>query len=863
MVTCRELFEKVIFTEAAYKVRSDKSLKDKGKALQPYRNYRDETRIFVIACVIMVAIQTAAPSFKTKKTMPGCIRSFSGYPLAGGVEDMSGLQYIACVLEKMRNSDTEPWGAIYKYKSEVLVKRMKEILENYILKRSDIQELYTKKREFMILNPELVAPEEHKITKWMSFLPPVIPYTIIKNIHHVSSDFESHLKELMRKGSDKQDESIAVLKSKILYYGYGIIECINVIVKNKDLVLKNTARIPFLENACCNETLTGVNPLFYFNEEDKTISHFGQAAKKLAGILDDVKRLSKGMMFYHPTFTGVRYSNITANNLNDLELIYSAIIHYCNFDKDRPIPDNLKVVCNEKPEKYNRLWTIYEKIEFMKKEAHQYNVDHLQQLMRIINEKNMVSIDKPVLFTKIDVMKDVLEKLDRNDSILISEPLRRLLFQLFDSYKPKSMSYDVSEQLYDLKNYLITTNRSIYRQIIDFFARYGNLTDINYQHLHTFLSQIEKWKIDKNMKERGLYYDEGLYAVCQFVQNSIQALSKIYPSILINEVGFYKMVPKHWGFSERHKDIIVKFIQDYYGNIENFMGDKILLKLLQEIDVRLTDLNLFVQNIPVYTDMVKDMGDDVEGERVRTFYNVFDKETTYLLHSYCFYSVIYEYINCANEVDLLRADVEEIKSMNRKKIAANKNKSNRIHGLEITSSDTSDLAMDMNEVDIVTGNLDELKKRVAALLISFLEVEEENKSSIDYSYEEIMQKVRRDKDIEKQGIIEGLGKLSIEERKVEDELKDYRIGRWNVGEQKGLYKYDKNTYDREIEELLQAGAVEMMNMQGMVDVDEVEETGAEPEEEIYYGREADLTDLGENFLDGGYYEEDREYEDEY
>jgi hypothetical protein len=32
-------------------------------------------------------------------------------------------------------------------------------------------------------------------------------------------------------------------------------------------------------------------------------------------------------------------------------------------------------------------------------------------------------------------------------------------------------------------------------------------------------------------------------------------------------------------------------------------------------------------------------------------------------------------------------------------------------------------------------------------------VEQENKESIDYTYEQIMQKVKRDKDVEKKGII--------------------------------------------------------------------------------------------------------------
>ena len=32
---------------------------------------------------IVIAIQTSIPSMKSKKTFPGCIKSFTGYPLNG------------------------------------------------------------------------------------------------------------------------------------------------------------------------------------------------------------------------------------------------------------------------------------------------------------------------------------------------------------------------------------------------------------------------------------------------------------------------------------------------------------------------------------------------------------------------------------------------------------------------------------------------------------------------------------------------------------------------------------------------------------------------------------------------------------
>jgi hypothetical protein len=871
LMLSRELFDKAVFSEASYQKKSDKNLKDKGKALQPYKNYRDETRMFIIASAVFIAIQTATPSFKTTKTFPGCVRSFSGYPLSGGVEDMSGLQYMACVLEKSKNKEIDPWASISSIKPELLVKNMKNILEKYIITRIDINDLYVKKREFMLEHPDLVAPEEHNISKWTSFLPPVVNFSVLKSIRNVASDFESELKEDMRKGSQRQQQSIQVLKSKLIQYGFGIIESINTIVKTKDLVLKNSAKIPFLENACCNDKLTAVNPVLYFNEEDPHILQFIASSMKLSNLSKYILQAGRPAFLYHPTFTGIQYAAVNENNLDNPELIYGSIIHYCNFDKNRPIPEKLKAICNEKPAKYDPHWSIYEKIEFLKANANQFNVDHLLQVMTIINNENVVTIDKPIMFSKIDLMKEFIEHLDSAGSTIIDEPLRRLLLKLFATYKPKCMSYEVSDELNMLKNHLLTMNRDLYKQIIDFLGRYGNLSDSQYQHLHDFLSNIGKWKMDRPMKETGLYYDTGLYSVSQFINNSVQAFCKIYPSILLNDVGFYKNVPQHWNFSEKHNTIISNFIENYYEKIEKFKGDKVLMRLLQEIagtsnnNGKLTDLPLFLQNLPFFTEIVKNMGDEVEGEPIRSFYCLFDKDCVYLLHTYCFYSAIYEYIVCANDSDLLRSDVQTIKQTHRKQIRENANVSNSLLGESgVINQNLSEQENELNEVEIITGDLDELKKRVASLLLCFLNVEQENKDVIDYTYEQIMQKVKRDKDIEKQGIIERLGNMSIEERKVENDLKNYRIGRWNVGEQKGLYKYDKKTFDREVDEMLA-----MVEQAALVDTEEpieADDIVVDPEGEdadnIYDRGAVDLGNLGENFMDGAYYEEDRDYEDD-
>jgi hypothetical protein len=273
----------------------------------------------------------------------------------------------------------------------------------------------------------------------------------------------------------------------------------------------------------------------------------------------------------------------------------------------------------------------------------------------------------------------------------------------------------------------------------------------------------------------------------------------------------------------------------------------------------LVDLNTFVQNIPINTEITKTVG-----ESRYSFYSLFDKTTIYLLFSYCFYSTIYEYIVCSNDIDLLRADVQESKKNRRDIIANNADDANLLFSQDINGIDVViDTENEINEVNIVTGNTEELKMRVAALLISFLNVEEGNKDAIDMSYADIMKKVKRSKDEEKSGIIKYLGDMTIEERRIEQSFKNYKLGRWNVGEQKGLYEYDKETYDRERDELLKRlydedETADVFGETNDVEVGDLDAAEINGDEDDYNRGTIDIRDLGENFLDGEYYEEDRD-----
>ena len=83
-----------------------------------YKDYKNQQIFFFTVGITLIVYQTHIPSFQPKKTFPGCVYSLSGYPLDEVSGDKSGITYLCCVLEKMKNATTYPWKSVSKFTSE-------------------------------------------------------------------------------------------------------------------------------------------------------------------------------------------------------------------------------------------------------------------------------------------------------------------------------------------------------------------------------------------------------------------------------------------------------------------------------------------------------------------------------------------------------------------------------------------------------------------------------------------------------------------------------------------------------------------------------------------------------------------------
>jgi hypothetical protein len=107
----------------------------------------------------------------------------------------------------------------------------------------------------------------------------------------------------------------------------------------------------------------------------------------------------------------------------------------------------------------------------------------------------------------------------------------------------------------------------------------------------------------------------------------------------------------------------------------------------------------------------------------------------------------------------------------------------------------------ISQMRVVASENLEIKRNVAELLISYIEIMSTNKDAVNVSRKSIKEDITQSKDKEKDTIVRELGEMQIDEREVEHLKKNLRIGDWNVAGTKGLRFYVPETYDQDREQM--------------------------------------------------------------
>jgi hypothetical protein len=821
-------------SEKTYKAKIEEMAK-KGKAIASYKEVTNMSILYLTMGSFLIAIQTSIPSIKTRKTYPGCVRSFLGYPFEGS-GDLSGLVYLSCIAYKTRSANIEPWNVLVKSKETTIADKLKVFIDTYLLPNSEVVRKFQEKTEFLLANPNDDIPHEHELNRWTTFLPPLKAFKI-NNLTNISEEFKSQLLRDLKSGSKNQKDKILILKSKVILFSLAIQERIQKVVNKKNALLKNSSNEPFLENACCNDSnIEGT--IKYFEKEENEITLFNTIVKNLENIIDDINAVTKAPFLFSKENTKNIYPPLT-DEFNE-ETIYRAFIKMCKFNSLKPIRGELLAICSDKPEFLSANDSISEKIKKLKQDGRNYTNENLLRLLQIINRRNVINLsietESP---SQVQIIREILEKMQDDDYEVVPKSLRENIDNILDTFDI-AVKEDTDE-MRKLKNYLGRVNVEMKNDIYDFLNKNGELSKRDLKNVKEVISNFMLWHtIETKRGERNTISDDITYNSINFIKDYIRNIVTIFPNIILNKVDNSSIeIPKYWGLSVKHTGDIKGLVNEYYLKLRKFYDDKIIKRVLGNIQPICDDLLSLVEGTPYLS--------EIKYKNSKT-YSIFDKRTSLMLFENYFLQILLEYIKLADDDTMII--LEELETPG--------GDDNGLTTTDELEDNEQRIVPNVENVVEMRGNKKILKKQIAKLIETYLSILQDHKDIIDLSYDKIMDVVFKTREKEKDTFTDRLKALTDEERNLDTILKINKLGVWSKGLQKGLTSYVKENYDDERQEMENLASLEKkirknVNVtdenvnQYLEDYLEEQDMADEIEQEEY-----NMGNFTEDYMDGDY-----------
>ena len=749
-----------------------KKLVEKNEKVKSYDFYFDETFILSIMVYYSLAIQISIPHIVEGIPFRGCSESFIGFPITDN-GDMSLLNYIICVAYGIKNSGKRPWNSLQtsrkpekmnKIKLSILNK-MVTMLKDIALQNDEIINLVEKKKEFLVDNfSDVVLTDNADLKNWCTFLP-IMGDTTPKAVRVVSAGFKTGLMNDIRDGNIEQIDKIFSLKSKIREFSIAVQHSIKKSIQNEELLLTNNATVPYLENSCCYTE--GVSPLEFMISKDASILTNNNIVLGYEEILNNIRRLSRAQKMLSLTNMKFVYPIITDSYSE--KTIYAGFIKHCLFFSKTEIPteeiisfmrENGIVIQKlenaeslDKPEE-----VLNDNILHMKEKGYDFTQNGLMKLLNVVNKKNILqtSFEEEVL-TSRKIFEDNINDLQEDEEFLCSGEIINLLKEITDTFDVESKKLNS----FSVSNLLDQHNNSLQNQIFSFFEEKNieRIKSTKKDNVITFLKNFLDWKstgddiLCSNEDETG-------FKVGLVLKNMIFSILKIFPSIVIKECSYEnKYPPVHWNLDPFHNKSITNNIHKEYEGFNQFFGNKDLNLILENIIKESEIILKFVDSIPIF------MG--------------IDEDT--ILNGTIYKKILFNMFLCSIKLYISLAKSLEMNN----------------------DLDQSFLITESERDEIKRSTVDKRLKNVGNLLKVYLNIFNVHKSKVlNFSNEDIKYKILKAKEKEKEKIKTRLKNMTIEEREVEDYLKTHRLGKWNKGQTKGLYMYQKDRYLNEMNELL-------------------------------------------------------------
>jgi hypothetical protein len=778
--TVLDSIKETVETESDYKLKV-REMAEKGKKIMSYKDFYNTAILYYTLGSLLIAIQTSIPSIKTRKTHPGCIRSFAGYPFEGQ-GDLSSLTYLGCVAYDIRESG-EPWNVLKGKKNEVINTRIKASIDDVLLANPEVKRKFEEKTVYLLTNTATEIPEDHDIAKWSQFLPPLVRINI-NHLVNISPEFKKSLISDLRSGTINQREKLLVVNSKIILFSLALIERIQEIVRKSQLLLHTSNNEPYLENACC-QGKEGENTISYFSNQDSRITEYNDIVTNLSNIIEDVNSYSKGGILFSNINTKNKYPSIT-NEFNE-KTIYLSFIYFCKFKSLMPMPEDLLPICTGKPESglINPNDSIDRMIQKLKEDGRNYKNEQFLRLIQIIGRNNIVNINlnNPEI-SVITRLTKTLESIDDENDEVVEKSLRDLISQSLDTFDIATENY--TQEVKSLNNFLIRNIDSMKKDIVEFVQQNTgpNISKSSVKKMTKTIENLSNWIADNSIKnENNNIRDDKLYNIVNFYKDFISNFVNVFPNIILNKVNYDEVhIPNYYGFSKNHSNKLINYIGGYYQKLKAFYGNPTLQNVLTTIQKTCKNL-IRISNVTPKFSSIK-LGED------KIIKPIFDERTSRFLFEYYLLRVLINYIELSDEDEMIVTEIRKETEVS--DIFA-------VEYLEdnATRADLSMTSRNQTDVTMATGNKKSLRQKTAQLIIVFVDILNNQKETFDISYEEIQDRVFKLREREKDMVTDRLKNMTDELRDTDTILKINKLGKYSVGMQKGLTMYDKEYYEKE------------------------------------------------------------------
>ena len=809
----------MILSEADYKIRVNKAAQE-GRKLPPYKYVYDHTILFLTLGAFLIGVQTTIPGVISKKTRPGCIKSFTGYPtdLSG---DRTGLEYLVCVSHAAA-APIGVWKVLQRKKEDYIQKEIIKFVDAYYVNHIDVKQRIREKITYMLDNPSDAIPQEISINNWTTFLPPLIDINV--KVENIKEEYRKLLISDIKSGSPKQWERLNVIHGKIVHFSLYVQQGI------QEIIDKEHSRTKL-----AHSVIDGKVELYMEEDDNSLVTQFGlkdceiKTAIDVVNILqkidNDVYKLNKAGMLFCPVNTKNIYASLR-NDFNE-ETIYRAFIDICKFNRNIEPDESYLPICGDKPDNINKNDTISEKIRKLQQQGKSYDANLFEKLLQKSGMKNRIGVNNSTNSeTQVTRLMSMMEDIEEDSKFY---ELKQYLEIILDSFDIEKIGNDISEEVRALRNYLSKHNQEMTRDIISNFDTHLSLSPKETKRFKIFFKTITKWQYDEN-NDVSMY--TSYYNCFEFIKKHIINILQIFPKMILNAANHQEVwtdeteYAKRLNLSMNATNSINDSNYERYKNIEGFYHSPIITKVLNSISNKCNTLMKFVEHTPYFS--------RVSTEK-ETITSVFDKDTCAMLFEYYLLTAFSEYIELSEQEDMLNTN------------------NNENYGIEDLNRRT-DLSIPEIDPSVIESDLTALKTEVCRMIFTFGEIMQKHRDDIDVTSMQLMDTNFRIRETEKQRITSRLEAMTDEDRELDTIMKINKMGIWNEGLQKSLKTHVKESYDeqREFREAMQEAENAIRKKYNNVTEDNVSQMLDEHLEQ----NDIDLREESEAYDLSGYYGED-------